>query len=378
MSFTTSIIIIIINYSPDNLRHMFFSALLIVWLIYAVLIVRFVRKQLTVGLKNIINEDKEVAKKYDCFARKDLAQWNHFEMYFCAIFLLPVRLFVFLGSLTLCAVLANVALIGENPEKKLPKAKRQFVRSCLRVTVRICLFALGFYRIDHVTKDIATIDPTYKPDAKKERQPAPIVVCNHVSWTDIFVSSLFPEGPSFLAKAAVKKYPLFGTIATAIQTLYVERESKAQRGDIVVRLKERCDAFHQDPTSVPPVLIYPEGTTSNGEYLISFKKGAFQNLTPLKLYGIKYTKKNFSPALDTVGMLGSFFFIILQFYNSVSVYDLGTYYPDQLNLKSEDDWELYAKKIKEIMLKTLDLKSTELGFADFNEYENSLLGKKTN
>jgi lysophosphatidylcholine acyltransferase/lyso-PAF acetyltransferase len=123
---------------------------------------------------------------------------------------------------------------------------------------------------------------------------------------------------------------------------------------------------------VPPVLLYPEGTTSNGEYLISFKKGAFANLTPIKLYALKYTKKNFSPALDTLGTLKSFFFIILQFYNSVTVYDLGTYYPDQLNLKSEDDWEIYAKKVKEIMLKTLEVKSSEMGFADMREYEKAL------
>ena len=351
---------------------MFFAALLTVWLIYAVFIIRFVRKQLTVGLKNIINEDKEVAKKYDCFARKDIAQWNHLEMYFVAVFLFPFRLFTFLSSLSLCAILANIAMIGVNPEKKLSQLRRGFIRSCVRATVRICLFALGFYRIDQVTKDIASIDPTYKPDTKKERQPAPIVVCNHISWTDIFICSLFPEGPSFLAKSEVKKYPLFGTLATAIQTLFVERESKAQRGDIVVRLKERAETFQKDPSSVPPVLIYPEGTTSNGEYLISFKKGAFSNLTPLKLYGLKYTKKNFNPSLDTLGTLKSFFFIILQFYNSVTLYDMGTYYPDQLNLKSEDDWEIYAKKVKEIMLKTLDVKSIELGYADRVEYEKTL------
>lgn len=351
---------------------MFFAALLTVWLIYAVFIVRFVRKQLTVGLKNIINEDKEVAKKYDCFARKDIAQWNHLEMYFVAVFLFPIRLFTFLGSLSLCAVLANIALIGYNPEKKLPELRRSFIRASVRAAVRTCLFALGFYRIDRVVKDIASIDPTYKPDPKKEGQPAPIVVSNHISWTDIFVCSLFPEGPSFLAKSDVKKYPLFGTIATAIQTLFVARESKEQRGDIVARLKERCENFQKDPSAMPPVLIYPEGTTSNGQYLISFKKGAFSNLTPLKLYAIKYTKKNFSPSLDTLGTLKSFFFIILQFYNSVTVYDMGTYYPDQLNLKSEEDWEIYAKKIKEIMLKTLDVKSIELGFADRIQYEKTL------
>jgi hypothetical protein len=207
---------------------MFFAVLLTVWLIYAAFIIRFVNKQLTIGLKNIINEDKELAKKYDCFARKDIAQWNHLEIYLVAVFLFPVRLFTFLGSLTLCVMVVNLALIGVNPEKNFSQARRTFVRTCIRATIRICLFTLGFYRINHVIKDISSVDPTYKPDAKQERAPAPIVVSNHISWTDIFICSLLPEGPSFLSKSEVKKYPIFGTLAIALQSLFVERESKAQ------------------------------------------------------------------------------------------------------------------------------------------------------
>lgn len=31
-----------------------------------------------------------------------------------------------------------------------------------------------------------------------------------------------------------------------------------------------------------PFMIYPEGSTSNGEYLMSFKKGAFFSLLPIQ------------------------------------------------------------------------------------------------
>jgi lysophosphatidylcholine acyltransferase/lyso-PAF acetyltransferase len=34
----------------------------------------------------------------------------------------------------------------------------------------------------------------------------------------------------------------------------------------------------KDGKVFPPVMIFPEGTTTNGKYLISFKKGAFESL----------------------------------------------------------------------------------------------------
>lgn len=37
-----------------------------------------------------------------------------------------------------------------------------------------------------------------------------------------------------------------------------------------------------------PLLIYPEGTTSNGKGLLTFKNGAFEHLPPITAYCLKY------------------------------------------------------------------------------------------
>jgi len=52
-----------------------------------------------------------------------------------------------------------------------------------------------------------------------------------------------------------------------------------------------------------PINIFPEGTTSNGKYVISFKKGAFEPGKPMKIITIKYLNKNFNPALDVLPLL---------------------------------------------------------------------------
>ena len=52
-------------------------------------------------------------------------------------------------------------------------------------------------------------------------------------------------------------------------------------------IKQRCD-FIMEGKKFPPILIFPEGTTTTGNYRISFKKGAFAHMFPVKIFGLKY------------------------------------------------------------------------------------------
>jgi len=43
---------------------------------------------------------------------------------------------------------------------------------------------------------------------------------------------------------------------------------------------------------MPPLIIYPEGGTTNGTALLKFKRGAFVGLNSIKPVMIKYTSNN--------------------------------------------------------------------------------------
>jgi lysophosphatidylcholine acyltransferase/lyso-PAF acetyltransferase len=60
----------------------------------------------------------------------------------------------------------------------------------------------------------------------------------------------------------------------------------------------------------PPIHIFPEGTTTNGKYIISYKKGAFEPLLPIKMFCLKYGLRHFNPSLDSIGM-GSNYILLL-------------------------------------------------------------------
>ena len=51
-------------------------------------------------------------------------------------------------------------------------------------------------------------------------------------------------------------------------------------------MKERQEATERGEQ--PPLIIYPEGGTTNGQYLIKFKKGAFDSLCSIMPVVITY------------------------------------------------------------------------------------------
>ena len=76
-------------------------------------------------------------------------------------------------------------------------------------------------------------------------------------------------------------------------------------------IKQRCD-FIMEGKKFSPILIFPEGTTTNGKYIISFKRGAFAHMFPVKIFGLKYDarylikfkkKRNFHPAVEPLNPL---------------------------------------------------------------------------
>lgn len=345
-----------------------------IWFTYAIWMASFVRRQLGPGLKYLHKEDPSLGEKYDCFRRKDIGKWNKFEIYFCALFFFPLKVMIFFVGSLMGSITLGFFTMCHNPSKGYSCLRRTLIKTSAYFWSRIALYGLGFLWIKRVNLNISDYDPSYPRDAAQthNNQKAPIVVSNHVSFIDIFLYMCCREVPSFLAKAEIKKYPIFGSGATALGTIFLQRDSKDKRDDVTTQIEKRIEDFGNSPGTTPPVLIFPEGTTSNGEYILSFKKGAFVNRTPLRLYAIKYTNKNFSPAFDTLGIGKLFLFTLLQFKNSVTVYDLGTYYPDYLNLKGEEDWQEYATRIKHIYVKALGLKATDMGFQDMITYQKNL------
>lgn len=93
-----------------------------------------------------------------------------------------------------------------------------------------------------------------------------LYIANHASYIDIVVLASVIPG-SFVAKAEVASWPLFGTLARLQRTVFVERRgraARAQRDSIRGRLEERGN-----------LVLFAEGTTSDGLRVMPFKSALF-------------------------------------------------------------------------------------------------------
>jgi 1-acyl-sn-glycerol-3-phosphate acyltransferase len=95
-----------------------------------------------------------------------------------------------------------------------------------------------------------------------------LLVANHISWLDIAVLHA-ARYCRFVAKSQIKTWPVVGSLATGIGTLYVARES---RRDAMRVVHHMADALRAGDV----LAIFPEGTTSDGSGLLAFHANLFQ------------------------------------------------------------------------------------------------------
>lgn len=95
-----------------------------------------------------------------------------------------------------------------------------------------------------------------------------LIVSNHLSYVDILVLSTV-TGCSFVSKMEVKQWPIFGTFAKLAGTVFVRRES---RNDSVRAQSDLQEVLANGEC----VVLFPEGTTSDGKAVLPFRSPMFQ------------------------------------------------------------------------------------------------------
>ena len=118
------------------------------------------------------------------------------------------------------------------------------------------------------------------------------VVGNHLSYLDaVIVGSQIPV--LFVAKKEVKRWPLLGTLAWLGGMLFIDRSitGTAKRPYIQQIANSLKDGFN--------ISVFPEGTSSNGENVLPFKKTIFScpiiAQIPILPISIRYISVNHKP-----------------------------------------------------------------------------------
>lgn len=93
-----------------------------------------------------------------------------------------------------------------------------------------------------------------------------LFVCNHSSYLDIMVfSALMPV--SFVAKAEVAGWPLFGLLAKLQRTVFVDRQRRSTRS--------QRDSIARRLAAGDNLILFPEGTSNDGNRILPFRSALF-------------------------------------------------------------------------------------------------------
>jgi lyso-ornithine lipid O-acyltransferase len=112
-----------------------------------------------------------------------------------------------------------------------------------------------------------------------------LLVCNHLSYMDILVlASLAPS--MFVAKREVKSWPVMGLLAQLGGTLFIDRQRRTHVGKVNDEIQTALD-------DGALVVVFPEGTSSDGRSVLPFKSSLLEPATlqkhPLTVGRLHYT-----------------------------------------------------------------------------------------
>ena len=243
--------------------------------------------------------------------------------------LFPLRLAVLCVAIPCGALLATVATLGHDASTPLSPLRRAALQP-LRLVFRAVLWSWGFVWIS-VEK---------RPGCSAPGAARVLVSAPHYSIVDPAVLN-YLELPMAISKKAVGDMPLIGTIARALSTIFVDRKDKASKHRAAAAIRERARGG-----GWPPLLVFPEGTCTNGQALITFKEGAFLPGVPVQPVLLRYPFSNLSVSSAASGSYRRLFLGMLQPTNRLHV----TYLPVCTPTEDEvADPSLFARNVRATM-----------------------------
>ncbi|GIQ80235.1 hypothetical protein KIPB_000998 [Kipferlia bialata] len=247
--------------------------------------------------------------------------------------LVPLRIVLFVCVTTLFWLSVKVLVIGHKKDGALRGWRWACIDAVARTTSRALLLCCGYHWIHRSGRPADRETPT---------SHLPTLVSNHQSWTDPFAIMAMGHGCyGFLAMAELRKAPVLGVAARAVDGVFVDRTSEASRAAAAEALKRRM----QD-TSQSRVVVFPEAGTSDGSCLLQFRKGAFRPGLPLQPCLIRYPHRWYNQSWDSQSIWSHVFNILSSPHNRVSITFMPVYHPSPAE---QADPALYADNLRKSM-----------------------------
>ena len=157
---------------------------------------------------------------------------------------------------------------------------RKLITFCTRIWANWNSFVLGI-KVKLVNGELIEKGQNY------------FIVGNHLSYLDVILVGCKKPG-LFVGKKEVKYWPLLGQLAWLGGTIFVDRSKQGPTANRPY-IGQIANYLQKGLT----ILVFPEGTSSNGEGVLPFKKAIFSSPilaeTPILPITLRYTSVNKQP-----------------------------------------------------------------------------------
>lgn len=169
-------------------------------------------------------------------------------------------------------------------------------------------------------------------------------------------------------------------IAGAVKTMFLSRTDKNARHAVFEKIQQRQVQVTEGKAN--PLIIFPEGCSTNGEYLITFKKGAFASLMPVKpLLNVPKSLRGDSTMGYCINMWHWGFIVFQCVWMHFEHTELPVFAPNEYFWKHhwdgkdpEERWKVYANAVREVMAEVGGFKLSDATMEDKLAYKNLVWG----
>ena len=343
---------------------------------------------------------ESIEKKYFWpFFHDGCKRWMILAKILFGVVLVPVKLILII--LTFCLFYGTMAVlnIGRKPGEH-PTGLRKFLLSwAAKLCARTLLFIGGVFWIRMIGKP--TILPIYKlselknkieqkrgqgssgqgddsvnsetSETKKTRitksmlrKLNPAYVFNHTSPVDIPLS-VVAGGGTFVSKTEVAQIPFMKTISKTYEMVMVDRSDPKSREKTAREIEDRMNDRIRFP-----LIVYPEGVTTNGKCLINFRPGVFRPGKPVQPVILKYWAPFGDLSWDIQQGIPYFLDLLSRPFVCVTIKYMPLYEPSSAE---KSDATLFANNVRTAMATEMKVPTYDMCYKDKMAFEDYSHGR---
>ena len=310
--------------------------------------------------EKITGKEIDVQEKFAPFVPNDTI--NYFSLVIIGTIIFPIRLFLIFIALNILKMhLKILKIIYKNHEKD-EKQRRK-----LEKATNFWMSVYFFINNISVEKKRVKYEEIYKKylgeDYNFNEKDFSLYISNHLGYLEI-AAYMKDYAVSYLITYELLRAPAIGEVIAELGSFFVNRGNEQSRKNTLEVLTNRQKDFYNKKYFVR-TLVFPEGTTTNGKYIASFKKGVFISLLPLKplivlpYEGFLCSTNRFFFFTRTIAT-----FKIKIVYSELPIIKPTEYMFEKNKVLWKDKWEIYANVVNKIYAEIGGFKQTDIRFRD--------------